>query len=839
MKPDIPHIPLQAQELLNFNTQSVLCLSAFFFAGLLLVLILEKTARPKRKWLLRVLFLVAYSTLCAVTVYRIGHRQEQERRTEWARRIAGNRDMEAEARFEQETRHIAQDTSFSRLARSPFEPACRDSLQQYFKEHYIDKAFPSYQCFFTLCQKEEMLLLGAGDTLGCNEFFELKAREGEPSSCSGLSVIDYGIEYYAYLYRLPVACGDDTLQMNVEMGRKKFSDVPGSSGLHLPASYSYAFYSGNDLWSHNGDFLYPFHLHYENPEEPEFWQWNGYSHLSYPLPENRMLVISTPQADPWEILHNFSLFFLLFGIAGSVILLLSDRNFTGSAGTYQQRLRASTYFLLLCTFSIFAVLSLVFLRQTYRNENAKILRSQCLAVLAEMESHYLETPFSDLSQEGKSDSILHRMQADLEHLADLFRCEIFFYSVKGQLLSGRENLYIPDSLDSGFLNEIEQDRSHLSMLRLSTAGDLHVLMAIAPFRNAYNEILGYLCIPYFSQQDEWRNEMNHLMGAYLNVMVVLSILMLLVSYLLARRITGPLSLIARKVSQISLTRKNEHLVWKRNDEIGSLVKQYNLLLDELETSSRKLAESERESAWNEMARQIAHEIKNPLTPMKLQVQQLQRAYRDGKPDFAERLNLFSDMLSGQIDRLAAIASTFSQFAKWQKPVLQEISPAKFLENICQFYKACEQTEFVLDIPAPTVQARIKADPKFLEQIFHNLIRNALQALSEQNGKNGEGGKIRLGLKAGAAKETDTSRNTGEPGNSEKPAFWILSVADNGPGIEPGKAQRIFEPHFTTRSTGAGLGLSICRKLAESMNARILLEENRTQGACFLLVFPAA
>lgn len=842
MPDSIPHIPVQAQELLNFDGRSVFFLALLFFLGFGLLLLARILVKPRRKRAFQITFLIVYCCLCAISAYTLGNRQEKERRIAWARCIASDRDMDAERNFEPKAKALLRDSCISRLARLSCPPAQKDTLQLYLQKNYLEKVFPGYQFYFTLCQKEEILLIDQKNTFGCREFFQLKAQEGKPSNCPGLSVIDYGLEYYAYLFRLPIPLPDpdadadakrpDTLFMNVEMGRKKFSDAPGQSGLHLPSSYSYAFYSNNDLWSHQGDFLYSYRLHYRNSGQAEFKNWKGYSHLFLPLDEKRMLILSTPQPDPWEILHNFSLYFLLFGLCGSVLLLLTDRNFLGTAGTYQQRLRASTYVLLLFTFAAFSILSLLFIRQSYRNENIKTLRNQSLSTLAEMESRYLTLPRSVLYDPRTGDSIRKEIYMDLDELADLFRCEICLYSVKGDLLSPMGNGFIPDTLDTRILKGIEQDQSHLYIDRLPVRNGTGGLMSVSPFRNAHNEILGYLYIPYFSSKNEWRSEMNHLLGAYLNVMVLLSILMLLVSYLLARRITMPLSLIAKKVSQISLTRKNEHLSWKRNDEIGSLIKQYNLLLDELESSSRKLAETERESAWNEMARQVAHEIKNPLTPMKLQAQQLQRAYHDRKSDFGERLDRFTAMLTEQIDHLAAIAGTFSQLARWQKPQMQAMDPCSLLEKIHQLYKADEQTDFRIDIPFSARQARIEADPKFLEQILHNFIKNAQQALSEKEEPGSGGKQIHIGIREARIPDGSLPDRDASP-------YWELYVEDNGPGIEPEKARRIFEPHFTTRSTGAGLGLSICKKLAESMNARIGLDEKRNTGALFFVIFPTA
>lgn len=797
-----PHIPLQAKELLDFNAMSVLCLAVLFAVGFVVMMGVERAARiRKRQWLFRLLFLVCYSALCAGTLFVYSQRQEHVRRGKWAERIACNRDFEAEERFAQSLALSRHDTAQVNL----------DSGQGLTKT--LEKAFPRYQYYFTNCEGDEQLLLD-NDTLSCVGYFDRKAQEGTPTEVPGLYAIDYGVEHYAYLYRrsLPLGEAQDTLHINVEMGRKKFADFPGQEGLRLPSLYAYAFYMEGDLLSHTGDFLYPYHLPPSLGDSLFFRNWKAYSHLFYPLPNARFIVVSTPRADPWEILHDFSLFFLLFGLAGSLVLFLVDKNFLGEAGSYAQRLRAGTYLLLLAAFLVFSAMSVWFMQRSYRNENLKILRNESLSVLGRMENRYWTVSEDDFYQGMDADSIQAAFREDVDGLADLFRTGVYFYSRQGELLFEQAHPFVPDRLDSLMLRRVIEERQQLTFHSLGKG----TRVAVFPLRNAFNETLGYFYMPYFPRQDVWRSEMNRFLGSYLWVMVLLSVVMMTVSYWLARRISRPLSLVAEKVSRISLTQKNEHLVWNRKDEIGKLVEQYNVLVDELETSSRKLAESERESAWSEMARQVAHEIKNPLTPLKLQAQQLQRAYRDGKPDFDVRLDKFTALLCEQIDRLAAIAGTFSQFAKWQKPALKAVFPVDILKKTEAFYAADEHTVFELLLPPSSDKICMEADPRFVEQILHNLIKNALQALQEAG--------------------TEDPRIVLELRESEESCMII--VGDNGPGIDPEQRTHIFEPRFTTRSAGAGLGLSICRKLAESMHARISLLEAAParKGARFCVEF---
>ncbi len=808
MPPLLPHIPLQAKELLNFNLWSAVCAGGLFLIGLGLLLLCEKIFKVSAKGIFRTLFLSVYCLLCATAVYLNGIRQEQQDRLQWAREIALNRDLPAEARFAQTLQELQQEgalpPAFSRID----SLGDKDSLANSWQELVFSPSFNHYRCFFTFCEPGELLLLEDSLTENCRTFFERKAQKGTPTGIPGLYGTDYGIEYYAYLFQNPVFWGEDTLIMNVELGRKKFADVPGGTGLRLPPAYSYAFYSENELWSYNGSFLYPFRLKTGLPDSLYFFKRQGYDHLFYPLEQDRLLVLSTPEADPTDILPNFSLFFILFGMAGALVLALFDKDFLGTAGTYARQLRSGMFVLLLSVVLVFGAVALFFIRQINLNENSKLLRSQSLSILAEMESRYTNLPAGCLLP-PQNDSIIQKLHTETEQLGNLFRQDIYLYSTQGGLISSpRPESLLPEQLNEGILNEIAEEQSHLLILPRQGS-----LLAFASIRNANGEVIGFFCLPYYIPVERQRAEMSRFLCTYLNIMVLLCLITFVFSSLLARRITKPLQLVTRMVAQIKPAQKNNHLEWKRKDEIGVLVKQYNLLVDELETSLRKLAESERENAWSEMARQVAHEIKNPLTPIKLQVQLLQRAYHEGRDDFKERLDRFAELLGGQIDRLAHIAGAFSQFAQWQKPQMQEVFPAQVLRQTLELFKADERTTFRIEIPPQNEKIRIYADSGFLEQILINLIRNAIQAFEEAQIPNPE---IRLGIE-------------------ESPeGICTVYVTDNGPGIRAENRERIFEPRFTTRSTGAGLGLAICRRLAESMDAKIALENSSENGTTFTL-----
>ena len=219
-----------------------------------------------------------------------------------------------------------------------------------------------------------------------------------------------------------------------------------------------------------------------------------------------------------------------------------------------------------------------------------------------------------------------------------------------------------------------------------------------------------------------------------------------------------------------------------------------------------------------MARQVAHEIKNPLTPLQLQIQQLERAYHDGKPDFEQRLARFADLLRTQIASLSHIADTFSQLAQWQQPQWQTMALRQSVERAAALFAASAEFSFEIDD-----NTMVRVDAQWLHQILTNLFRNAVQAMEEAQTP-----KPQIAVKAEAAQTASRI---------------ILHICDNGPGIASEKQERIFEPHFTTRSSGSGLGLAISRRLAEGMQGTLTYapaaaSTDTLTGAHFILQLPA-
>jgi nitrogen fixation/metabolism regulation signal transduction histidine kinase len=307
-------------------------------------------------------------------------------------------------------------------------------------------------------------------------------------------------------------------------------------------------------------------------------------------------------------------------------------------------------------------------------------------------------------------------------------------------------------------------------------------------------------------------EISNLIVAVINFTLLLIVITMSLAVFISGRLTSPLRMLSTGLASVELGKKSEHLSYKGHDEIGDMVRQYNRMVDEIEESTLKLTNSEREYAWREMAKQVAHEIKNPLTPMKLNIQQLYKSWKDGIPGFEKKLERFTKNQIEYVENLSSIASAFSAFAKMPgaKPV--EVDLLEQIKTTLELFKNADNIVFRVNWPHEN-KIIVYADKEHLNGIFSNLIKNGIQSIPV--GKEGLI-KITLNLKSDRV---------------------VISVSDNGTGIPAVLQKNLFIPNFTTKSSGMGLGLSIVKRYVEGANGRIWFESEIEKGSVFHIELP--
>ncbi|MFN0014632.1 MAG: ATP-binding protein [Saprospiraceae bacterium] len=418
--------------------------------------------------------------------------------------------------------------------------------------------------------------------------------------------------------------------------------------------------------------------------------------------------------------------------------------------------------------------------------------------------------------EPGSDSLRQTLPKLLAPLAASLTTDLNLFAPDGTLLFSTQN----DLAQLGVLPR----RMGTEALALLTAGEqaettVSEQVAGATFSNRYlpvhnnqNRLLGYLGVPYHLSDRKIGPEVSDFIGMLASVYVFLLLIAYSVSYLLSGSIIRPVKLISEKIKRLQLENKNESLVYQGDaqDELSALIDEYNRMVEKLEESKGQLIRLERESAWREMARQVAHDIKNPLTTMKLSMQQLERVSSE-PAQAALYLKKAITRLIEQIDSLAQIASEFSMFANLDIQQKQDIVLNDVVESVYDLFS--EQRDVRLEMAVPTERYHISGDKNHLIRVFNNLVINAMQAIPSD----------RTGLiKVALFRENNHA---------------VVRINDNGGGIPPEIQKRVFEPNFTTKTSGSGLGLAICKKIVEALDGNIRFETSENEGTDFFVELP--
>jgi len=403
----------------------------------------------------------------------------------------------------------------------------------------------------------------------------------------------------------------------------------------------------------------------------------------------------------------------------------------------------------------------------------------------------------------------------LSKLSKVFLTDINMYEPKGYLIAtSRQKLFnlglISEQINASAYNELRKVIKN-DLIQEEHIGKLNYLSAYFPLYNRQNKLISFVNLQYFDQQQGYTNQIESFLVSIINIFILLLVFSVLIAIIVSNWLINPLRVLKESLATVQMGKYNEPIVYLANDEIGSLVKNYNQKLNDLAIAANQLAQSEREFAWREMAKQVAHEIKNPLTPMKLSLQHLQRVYDPQNPLSVDKLNKVIVSLIEQIDALTQIANEFSNFAKMPKENLEIINLIPILTNVVLIYQ--DDFPIKLDVLC-TDTDEVRGDKNLLLQVFNNLITNAIQASN-----------------------TDAKASIIHIILEEKPTSLLISFMDNGCGISESERQRMFEPNFTTKSTGSGLGLALSKQIVEAHTGKIWFESVKNEWTKFFIELP--
>jgi len=336
---------------------------------------------------------------------------------------------------------------------------------------------------------------------------------------------------------------------------------------------------------------------------------------------------------------------------------------------------------------------------------------------------------------------------------------------------------------------------------------------IGKFQSSYRYLIdssgmeyAILFFPYFEDVSFSENELNTFLQSLYQVYLLMLVISIGIAYFISKYVTRSLEKLRLQIDSTGLLKQNKRIHLKNpSREIDSLVNSYNKMIDDLEKSAEKLAKTEREQAWQEMARQVAHEIKNPLTPMRLSIQNFQRRYDPTDKSNKNKVEEFSQLLIEQIDIMSNVANAFSDFATLSKAKL-------VVSDIVEATKRATEIFEYENVIFSSNKKKIlyPLDRTQWIRVMTNLIQNGLQSVNSNKQP-----KIEVVLKS-------------------EPDKIIISVIDNGQGIDPNLKDKIFEPKFTTKTKGMGLGLGIVKNIIDSHKGKIRYQTDDKLGSIFII-----
>ena len=749
---------------------------------------------------------------------------EQQKEVELVK-LSSEHDPVAEMLFSEMSMAIRNDSVFAGYLNLPYIDI--DQVMERLRRNYFSGYWTKYDLQVTVCRPDDRVYIQPPDDewQHCYTFFDRMIQE------TGVRIP--GSDFYflnnlngriSYLAVIPYYRGESEQRVFIELDSKIISEELGYPELLLDDNYttftssdfSYAKYNNGQLITQEGDFPYRRYASYYTSGEGMFERvtMDGYDHTIYNVDEQNTIIVGSPSVTLVDDLISFSYIFTFnFLLLALVYLLATVRILKPSFNwNFKNRIQYTMVGILFLTFALICAGTIYFIIQQYRDKHNDTLRSTMRSVYIEL-LHKVE--YEDNLENWTSDEF-YNLDELLRKFSNVFYTDINLYDEEGNLLATSRSEIFDRQLLSRRMNRLVYEnmaeKGASEYIHSEHIGEMKYISAYVPLMNSENRFLAYLNLPYFTQSGALTQDVTNMVMAVINIYLILLLVILLVSVILADRITQPLRMIQNRIAQVSLSKENEMIRYDRSDEIRGLVEEYNYMVSELEKSAYLLAQSERESAWREMAKQIAHEIKNPLTPMKLNVQHLQRAIDSGKAD-PEMVERISATLIEQIDSLSAIANEFSDFAKMPRARNERINLVNVLKNLLQLYENTEKTAISLNV-GDLKKVFIFADKEQLTRVFINLVRNGMQAIPDNRS-----GRIDIRMEVADDKRV------------------VVMISDNGKGIPEGIRHRLFQPNFTTKSGGMGMGLAISYNIIRSLGGKIWFETEVNQGTTFYVEVP--
>jgi signal transduction histidine kinase len=732
--------------------------------------------------------------------------------------LATERDPAAEIFLSDFEAKVVKDSVIQTFMMPPYK-----KLEKHLRDTYFTGFWKNYELLITVCAENDSVYLpDERRRFPCLDFFnQLKVSKGVLLPGSDFYFMDRLNGRISYLGELHLfdSKSKKPLMVFIELYSKIVPEGKGYPQLLMDQQaakrnrndgFSYAKYFDHKLVDRGGPYPYDPVITPDMGSDKEFgyYEKGEFNHCVYKRSGDNYVIVSYPVTTWVEKGRGFPPLFLFIYLIGFFWILVNQR--VKLLTENKLELRGKIQFTL-----VFTLLVLLFLI------GLGLIRYNYLEFQRTMKEN-LDQKVRAISSElalriggvSKLDSIHNYLGDQLLEISDITWTDINIYDLKGKVVASSRYEIFEQGLTSERMNPMAYRAlgilGEATYLHNENLGKMEFFSVYAPLFNRSEQLVGYVNLPYFNRQDDFTKQVSGFIVAFINLYILLVLLTMVVALIISSKLTAPLLQIEQKLKGIGLGKQNATIEYQGEDEIGRLVEAYNKKVAELAESAALLARSERESAWKEMARQIAHEINNPLTPMKLNIQYLQKIKSQGTPNFDDYFDQVTRMLVSQIDALSNIASAFSDFARLPSVKIVPVEMVGLIREVAILFDA--PGEYSIDVACSEDQIFVSGDRDQLRRALVNIIRNAAQAIQNQ-----ADGAIQVKLEVQGQK-------------------LIIVVSDNGPGISETDRHRLFEPNFTTKSGGMGLGLAITKSILENYKGEVSFQSEPGKTT-FFLEFP--
>lgn len=776
-----------------------------------------------------IIFWTAFVTLSStVLIHHFYEQKEENNRKAFAEQVVNQRDYMMEYLFDEMAQNIQHDDWLVHYFEMP-EQQNRALIDDYLAYDYFSGTLNQFETQYFLFDAN-------GYSLNNSDAFSLANWQQEANE--SFPVNDY-LFYRENENRIYTAIIPILNQAKIEIGYLTISlskksgknDVlypellqPGNiASIENEQKFSYAIYEKGKLKRHNSSIIFPDYLPKVDSNCNELVFDDLRLHV-YNQTNDKVIAIKENSSEFYE---SFTLFSYLLGLSFLCVFVLSliyfFRQFIfkhtsnkPSTLNLQSRIQISMLGIVVISFLIIGSFTVVFFSYQFQSNNRELLKESISKIQEEVMTFFnsrnielTNFSFDKMTESTEFKELMNQLSNEQSQDINIFNAYgslnatsqegIFNKSILTRIMMPKPYFHFTHQAQNSLLINKEQ------------IGELNYLSAYLPFKNDLGEVVGYINVPFFAASKDLNLQISNVLIALINIYAVIFLIATLLALFISKWLTKNLQIIINRFQKFTL-QENELLVWPYEDEIGLLVKAYNSMVLKVASQASLLAKNEREGAWRAMAQQVAHEIKNPLTPMKLNIQYLQKALKGNYPNISNLTEQVSQSMLEQIDNLTQIASAFSDFAKLPEVIPEDIEINALLKNINDLYANSEK--IVIEFNPTQQLIYVVSDKNQLYRVFTNLLKNAIEALSSKV----VDAKIQIDVK-------------------DEKEFVIIKVSDNGSGMNEVTAQKIFDPYFTTKGSGTGLGLAMTKRILNYWNGDIWFETKLDEGSTFYVRLP--